>query len=260
MKDVVLVHGMWMTGSCWAAVVRDLERRGYRAFAPTLPYHAEGLEEAPDGLAGTGLDRYTDFLESFVRDLGLAVPPVLVGHSMGGLLAQKLAERLEFAALALVAPVPPRGAQPLDLRRLVITWKLLRRNGFRFQPHRPAHRDVLRWMAPEGDEPGIASMVGSLCPESGRVLFEMECWPLDWRGANRVRRDAIRCPVWIAGGGRDPLVGEFAVRDLARWYGVEPLIYPESGHLLIGEGMSATLVRDLCAWLEGLDGLDGRSP
>ncbi len=248
----MLVHGMWMTGGCWGAVARELERRGHRAFAPTLPYHAEGLTEAPRGLAEAGLDQYTDFLESFVRGLGLQRPPVLVGHSMGGLLAQKLATRLDAAALALVAPVPPRGAQPLDLRRLVITWKLLRRNGFRFRPYRPSHRDVLRWMAPEGEQAGVAAMAGSLCPESGRVLFEMECWPLDWRGANRVRRADIRCPVWIAGGGLDPLVSEARVREIGRWYGVEPRIYAEAGHLLIGEETCQPLVAELCAWLDGL--------
>lgn len=248
MQHFILIHGMWMTGACWEPFAAGLRDAGHQVHALTLPSHEPGLSEAPAGLQGLGLDDYAQSVCEELDRLGLQSPPVLVGHSMGALIAQKVATRRAVAALGLLAPVLPRQAQRLDLRRMVITWKLLRRKGVRPVPHRPRARDLVRWMAPDLAEADAARLAPELCWESGRVVFEMECWPLDLRGGNRVSRRRIHAPVWIAGGGLDQMIDAAAVRRLASWYQAPCTILPETGHWLLGE-TAAGLAGDFLDWL-----------
>lgn len=248
MQDIILVHGMWMTGACWETFATVLREAGHRVHAVTLPLHRPGQTEPPEGLQGLGLGNYVDAVCDVIDELNLMHPPVLVGHSMGALIAQQVASRRKVRALALLAPVLPRQAQRLDLKRMVITWKLLRRKGWRPAPHRPRAKDLTRWMAPDLAEADAVRLAPELCWESGRVVFEMECWPLDLRGGNRVSRRDIQAPVWIAGGGRDQMIDAASVRRLAAWYQAPCTILPETGHWLLGD-TAGLLVGDFLAWL-----------
>ncbi|MFP5070673.1 alpha/beta fold hydrolase [Pseudonocardia nantongensis] len=94
---VVLVHGAWHRGSSWGPVVTELERRGVPAVAPDLPVDRPGA--GYDALLGPVLDA-----------AGGAGPVVLVGHSLGGLVAPVAAERLgpdRVRALAMVGALVP---------------------------------------------------------------------------------------------------------------------------------------------------------
>jgi pimeloyl-ACP methyl ester carboxylesterase len=84
----VLIHGSWHGGWCWQNVVRHLEARGHRAYAPTLAGHGPGVARAAIS--------HRDCVESVVsyirqRDLNEVV---LVGHSFGGSVICKVAELL----------------------------------------------------------------------------------------------------------------------------------------------------------------------
>jgi pimeloyl-ACP methyl ester carboxylesterase len=90
----VLVHGAWHGAWCWAAVVRQLQKLGDRAFAVDLPGHgASNISRAEATLAG-----YIDSVTKFIEERGLS-DVILAGHSLGGMtisgVVQKIPARIK---------------------------------------------------------------------------------------------------------------------------------------------------------------------
>jgi pimeloyl-ACP methyl ester carboxylesterase len=112
-NTIVMIHGMWGGGWYWNNYVRYFEARGYRCIAPTLRYHDVDPDWDPHPHLGTtSLIDYVDNLENETADL--KDPPILMGHSMGGLLALMLASRIQAKALVLLAPASPYGIMALS--------------------------------------------------------------------------------------------------------------------------------------------------
>lgn len=84
----VLIHGSWHGGWAWQAVIRQLEARGRRAFAPRLPGHGPGVERV-----GITHRACVDSVVGYIRERELR-DVMLVGHSFGGSVIQKVVEEL----------------------------------------------------------------------------------------------------------------------------------------------------------------------
>ena len=111
-RTIVFVHGMFVTPGCWDGWVGFFEERGYRCFAPPWPFHdrppARLRREHPNvDLARLTLADLVSYHEQFVRALPEA--PILIGHSMGGLLVQLLVQRGLGAAGIAIDSAPPMG-------------------------------------------------------------------------------------------------------------------------------------------------------
>jgi len=114
---VMLIHGMWCTAGVMSELREALERAGYRVEAPSLPLHMD--KAGYDGdlrarLARTSLQDYVTFLIDRINQL--EAPPILVGHSMGGLLAQLLAVRVPCEKLVLLSSAAPGGINSWSLQ------------------------------------------------------------------------------------------------------------------------------------------------
>ena len=91
-RTIVFIHGTYGTGAVWEKYKRHFEDRGYTCLTPTLRYHDVDPKAAPRPQLGTtSLLDYAADLEADIRKLN--AKPILIGHSMGGLLAQMLAAR-----------------------------------------------------------------------------------------------------------------------------------------------------------------------
>ena len=108
---VLMIHGAFCGPWSLDGLKEKFEAAGYRVTAPPLRF--QDVTPAPAALGTTGLDDYAADLEEEIE--ALKAPPILVGHSMGGLLAQMLAARTEVAALILLAPSAPWGVPPTTL-------------------------------------------------------------------------------------------------------------------------------------------------
>jgi len=97
MATFVLVHGAWHGGWCWQSLIPALERLGHRATAPDLPGHGE--DRTP--LEAVTLASYVEAVIRAVEAVGDL--PVLVGHSMGGVIGAQVAEEIPDGISALVA-------------------------------------------------------------------------------------------------------------------------------------------------------------
>ena len=106
-----MIHGAFCGPWSLDGLKEKFEAAGYRVTAPALRFH--DVKPAPAALGTTGLDDYAADLEEEIE--ALKAPPILVGHSMGGLLAQMLAARTDVAALILLAPSAPWGVPPTTL-------------------------------------------------------------------------------------------------------------------------------------------------
>ena len=106
-KHVVLIHGAWSRGEQLAPVRAAFEERGYTAHTPTWRYHELPLHEGAMKVASLSLRDYTDDLVAFVSSLDS--PPLLIGHSMGGLVAQLVAARTRQAGVVAACPGPAAG-------------------------------------------------------------------------------------------------------------------------------------------------------
>jgi nucleotide-binding universal stress UspA family protein len=106
-KHVVLIHGSWSRGEQLAPARTAFEERGYTAHTPTLRHHELPMQEGAMKIASLSLRDYTDDLVTFVNSLDC--PPLLIGHSTGGLLAQLVAARTRHAGLVAACPAPAVG-------------------------------------------------------------------------------------------------------------------------------------------------------
>lgn len=110
---LLFIHGMWHAAWCWhAKFLPYFAQKGYQANAVSLRGHG--------GSAGSDQLRWTA-LNDFVADVAQTVekfeqPPVLIGHSMGGMIIQKYLETHKLSAAVLLASGPPKGLIPATLR------------------------------------------------------------------------------------------------------------------------------------------------
>jgi pimeloyl-ACP methyl ester carboxylesterase len=110
-KTILFVHGMYMNGSSWSPWIEMAESRGYRAIAPSWPFH----NETPDHLRNNidpalGHMTFKHVVDSYKKVIdSLPDKPFLVGHSVGGLVVQKLINDGYGAAAVSISPAPPLG-------------------------------------------------------------------------------------------------------------------------------------------------------
>lgn len=113
-QPVVFIHGLWLLASSWDAWKQRFESEGYATVAVDWPGDALSVEDARDGadtLAGVGVQEVTDHIAEVVR--ALTLKPIVIGHSFGGLLTQRIADLGLAAAAVAIDPAPFKGVLPL---------------------------------------------------------------------------------------------------------------------------------------------------
>jgi pimeloyl-ACP methyl ester carboxylesterase len=116
---IMFVHGAWLSARSWENFSEFFEARGYDVSAPEWPRKegdVEELRESPDEIAGLGLTEIVDHYEEYIE--GLDEPPVLIGHSFGGLIVELLLDRGLSRAGVAMSPAPPKGILVLPFSSL----------------------------------------------------------------------------------------------------------------------------------------------
>src|SRR5438445_4111360 len=111
-ETIFMIHGMWGGPWYWENYRRVFEAQGYRCIATTLPYHDMDPQGVPDPRLGTA--SLLDYVDALALEIAqLDEKPIVMGHSLGGLLAQMLAARGLAKALVLLTPAAPAGVLAL---------------------------------------------------------------------------------------------------------------------------------------------------
>ena len=245
-----MIHGMWGGPALWADYRRFFEARGYACVTPTLRHHdVDPGAPPPEALGTTSLLDYAADLEREI--LALPERPVIIGHSMGGLLAQILAARGLCSRLVCLTPAAPRGI--LALRPSVIRSfrGALLRWGFWRKPHRPSYDEavyaMMHLLSAEERRKAYADYVH----ESGRAAFEIGFWLFDRRRAAEVDEGKVTCPVLVVAGGQDRITPEPVVRKVAAKYGAHYKAFPEHAHWVLREKGWEDVAGYVLRWMEG---------
>lgn len=248
--SVVMIHGGFCGPWTWDGFAARFRERGYEVTAPALRHH-DGGKPHP-ALGTTSLLDYADDLEALVK--AMDEPPILVGHSLGGLLAQMLAARVKTRAAVLLAPSAPWGVPPSTLFEIGAAHGLMLRVGFWNTILEPsfdvaaAHSlDRLPMMERE-------AIFKRFVPESGRATFEVLHWALDMRRASEVDTRKVDCPLFFVAGETDRISPTGTVRRTAALYEDRASyeIVPGMSHWLVGEPGWERVCNRALAWLDSL--------
>ena len=243
-----MIHGAFCGPWSLEGLKEKFEAGGYRVAAPVLRFHDE--KRPPAALGTTGLADYAADLEEEIRALGAA--PILVGHSMGGLLAQMLAARLDVRALILLAPSAPWGVPPTTLFEIGAAQAMHLRPGYWNMVLEPSRDVALAHSLDRLPRHMRDEVFGRFVPESGRATFEIMNWGLDMDRTSEVDADAVRCSLLFLTGSEDRINPPSTVARIAALYKDRATaeVLDGMGHWLIGEpGWERLAVRAL-KWLE----------
>jgi alpha-beta hydrolase superfamily lysophospholipase len=233
---VLVVHGSFSHHEHFGNYLDFFASEGFDAYAVSLRGRLGVSPERADGV------RFEHYLKDLVRILEeLRAQPVVIGHSLGGLLALKVAELGRCTAAVLLNPAPV-GMLTAQLRSLPYFVPLLPSiiRGIPFQPSHQAFRQLAfnKLSATDLDE-GLRTMVA----ESGLVFQQM------MSGAIRVRRSDIGCPVLCVGGTEDRVISRRLLRLTARRTGADLQEYPGHAHWIHAEPGWEAVAHGLLAWI-----------
>jgi pimeloyl-ACP methyl ester carboxylesterase len=124
---IVLIHGFWVTPRSWEDWKARYESRGYRVLAPAYPgfeVEVEALNADPTPIEELTVPAVLEHLEAVVGELG--TPPILMGHSAGGVFTQLLMDRGYGAAGVAINSAPTEGVKPVPLSQIRSSFPVLR--------------------------------------------------------------------------------------------------------------------------------------
>ncbi len=243
---IVMVHGAFCGGWVFDAFRRPFERAGYGVLTPDLPGHG-GQASAVQGVS---MSAYADAIVGLCADL--PERPVLLGHSLGGLVAQLAATRTPVAGLVLLAPSPPWGVAAASPEEALTAMSLHALGPYWSQAIEPDRFSAGRYLFDRLDEAARATALERLTPESGRALFETLNWWLDPFATTLVRAADVAAPALGLAGGRDLIHPPATVEAAVGRLGGETRVFPDMGHWLIGEPGFEAVAETGLEWLSGV--------
>ncbi len=255
-KEIVMVHGMWGGRWCWERFIPYFEDRGYTCHVPVLRHHdMDHSDPPPPDLGATSLLDYVEDLDVFIQKLSqkLDQKPILMGHSMGGLLAQMLAAKGLAQKTVWLAPAPPAGIHALSWSMFKSFFGIFFRWGFWRKPNRISFDSAVYAFLHQLPESEQKKEYENLVYESGRAASEIGLWNLDPAGASRVDETKVFCPVLIVAGAQDRIVPVRVVRKIAEKYREVATLKELDRHchwLMGGEDWESVAALVL-NWLEG---------
>jgi len=248
--QLLMIHGVGCGGDVWQRMQPVFEGAGYACAAPTLFADLRTHDDPPERLGQLALDDYVEAMAARAREMRDGERrPAVIGHSMGGLIAQKLAERGEVSAAIFLTPAAPAGCAVTSLAPLRTFWSIARRGrrGLPGKAFKVGYRGF-RWgvlnAVPRGRHEEIYAGARF---DSGSVYADLMQPP-------PVEEGRVRIPTLTIGAARDRATVIGSVRKVARKYqGAavrgDYLEYPDHGHWIVDEPGTDLVTADIVTWL-----------
>jgi alpha-beta hydrolase superfamily lysophospholipase len=192
MPTVIFVHGAWVTPLCWRYFAPLFADKGYGTLAPAWPFKdravCDQLAHPDPRLGRVGIPEIVAHFKAIIRSQ--PKPPVLIGHSFGGLIVQLLLDQGYGAVGIAISSVPPRGVSALGSSPLQAGRKLWKLFG-----NPSPWRGILPPPRPDAQERARNEALGIetfRVPESRRIF-----WQLLTRAAQVDFRHPARAPLLL---------------------------------------------------------------
>jgi pimeloyl-ACP methyl ester carboxylesterase len=259
-RTVVFIHGGWVTPACWEPFASYFEAHGFRCLVPAWPGKDRTVDEIradPSPLRGLGVEEIVDHYDRVVR--ALDEPPVLIGHSFGGLFVQLLLDRGLGSAGIAIDSAPPKGVIALYPTALVALGRIL------LIPL--GWRKVVRWSFPEYRYAFVHTMPRErartiwdehIIPESGRPFFQVAFSMFDRNSPTRLDfGKPDRAPLLFVAGEADRAMPIALVRRMFRAHQASPArtelrSFPGRTHWLIAQDGWEEVAQGCIDWIRTL--------
>ncbi|HEX5296799.1 MAG TPA: alpha/beta hydrolase [Streptosporangiaceae bacterium] len=254
---VVFIHGLWLHATSWTPWAELFSEAGYDPIAPGWPGDPDTVEAAranPDALADHGIDDVTRHYQAIIDTL--PARPILIGHSFGGMIAEKLLG-LDYGAAAIgIDAAQIKGVLPLPLSALHATLPVFKNPA---NKHKAVSLTAEQFRYSFGNavspEESDALYERWTIPAPGKPLFEAAAANFSLHSPAKVNTaNEGRGPLLLVMGGRDHTVPEAITRATVKQYRHSSAVtdleeFGDRGHsLTIDSGWRE--VADVClAWL-----------
>ena len=158
---IVLIHGFWVTPRSWEDWIAHYEKKGFTVLAPAYPgfdVEVEALNADPTPIEQVTVPQILERLEGVIGDLDR--PPILIGHSAGGVFTQILMDRGHGAAGVAINSAPTEGVKRVPLAQVKATFPVLKNPANR---HRAVGFTFEQWQY---------AFTNTFDEERGRQLYE----------------------------------------------------------------------------------------
>ena len=250
-KTILLIHGVGCGGEVWDRMRQDFDAAGWTSVAPTLFPDLRTPTIPPAALADLRLSDYINVMGDHARELAEkdGEKPVIMGHSMGGLIAQALAEKGLASAAIFLTPAQPEGCTTTDLRTVITFWNILK---------------VGRKKVPGGSYKvgkfGFSRGVLNLVPKAQHdaiyenALYDSGRVYMDLGEPDAIDETKITVPTLTIGAQRDRATVVKAVRMVGKKYEAaaypgDYLEYADHAHWIVNEPGSSKVTADIIDWL-----------
>ncbi len=254
---VIFIHGLWLHHSSWGAWESMFEQAGYGVLAPGWPGDQETVELAranPESVADTGIDDVVAHFASIISNLDTS--PVLIGHSFGGMIAEKLLGQDRAAAAIAIDAAQIKGVLPLPLSSLRATLPVFKN---------PANRHQAIMLTAEQFRYSFGNAIPDaesaelyekwVVPAPGKPLFEAAAANFSLHSPAKVdTRNPERGPLLLIMGGQDHTVPEAITKSTLKQYRYSPALtelaeFGDRGHSLIIDSGWADVAKACLSWL-----------
>ena len=239
---ILFIHGMWHGAWCWAEhFLPYFAAHGYAVYALSLRGH--GTSEGRERLRWTSMADYVADVTQVVNQLEKV--PVLVGHSMGGMVIQKYIEFHQTPATVLIASVPPKGLVAATMRvARRHPWSVLKAI-FTLSPYSNIATPMLcREMFFSPDMP--AQELNRLYP---RMQEESYRAYLDMMFLNLPHPKSVKTPMLVIGADKDAAVSKYEVESTATAYGTQAEMFTGIAHDMMLEASWQSVADRIIGWL-----------
>lgn len=263
-RSIVFIHGLWLSSRSWENFERYFGERGYETSSPEWPRKegdVEQLRANADQLKGLGITEIVDHYDAIVR--ALPEPPIIVGHSFGGLFTMMLLDRGLGAAGVALDPAPPKGILNLPLRQLRASAPALgkpwKRNGVVDLTLKQFTYGFVNTFPPDEAREAYERYA---VPDSARPLFEAAMANLNPRAANKIDYgNATRAPLLITAGEEDNTVPASVSRAIYKKFSgssarTDLLELPGKPHLLSAGPGWEDVAQRVADWLDTAGGTE----
>ncbi len=255
---VLFIHGLWLHASSWDPWAERFRAAGYEPQAPGWPGDGDTVEacrQNPDAIGDHGIDDVVTHFAGIIDTLPSA--PILVGHSFGGMIAQKLLGQDRALAAVAIDAAQIKGVLPVPLSALRATLPVFKN---------PANKHRAVSLTAEQFRFAFANAVSEnesdqlferwTIPAPGRPLFEAAAANFNPHSPAKVDTDnQNRGPLLLIASGKDNTVPESVTRATLKQYRHSTAVtdittFPDRGHSLVIDSGWPEIADTCLTWLK----------